>query len=59
VSMVVCRECGEYCDSDFDLDGVWTDTGYICTACTERAERDAEDALQAYEEDEDAQVGQH
>jgi len=46
--MIVCRQCGEYCDTDFDLDGVWTDTGYTCTACTE--EREAQDALRAYED---------
>ena len=56
--MTVCRACAEYCDTDFDLDGVWTDTGYTCTACTERAELEAQDALQGYG-DRDEQIGQH
>lgn len=52
MSMLNCLECGEPCDTDFDLDGVWSDEGYVCTRCTELDELYAADALQAEEEHE-------
>lgn len=36
MSMAICRQCGELKDTDYDLDGTWTDQyEWICTACTE------------------------
>ena len=54
MSMMLCKGCDQFVDTDFDLDGIWDDGppyGYTCTACTERAEREAQDALQGYEEE--------
>ena len=37
MSMMICRECDRLLDTDFDLEGTWTDQHeWICTACTER-----------------------
>lgn len=36
--MMICLHCERNIDTDFDLDGTWTDSGYICTGCTELAE---------------------
>lgn len=36
MSMAICRECGDLKDTDFDLEGTWTDQNeWICTACTD------------------------
>lgn len=35
MSMMICKTCERLVDTDVDLDGVWTETEYICTACAE------------------------
>lgn len=42
MSMMICLDCGRNVDTDFDLDGEWTDEGYICTRCTEEREEHTE-----------------
>ncbi len=35
MSMMICLQCDRLVDTDYDLDGVWDDLGYICTRCAE------------------------
>lgn len=35
MSMMICEQCDNPIDTDFDLDGTWTAHGYICERCTE------------------------
>lgn len=37
MSMLCCEICNNPVDTDWDLDGVWTKTGYICESCAETA----------------------
>lgn len=38
MSMMRCERCQRVVDTDEDLDGIWSDFGYTCEACTEAAE---------------------
>lgn len=35
MSMMRCLHCENVVDTDYDLEGTWTDSDYICTSCTE------------------------
>lgn len=41
MSMMRCAECSELTDTDYDLNGLWLDLGYICESCTEGLAEDA------------------
>ena len=38
MSMMLCDDCGRLVDNDYDLEGVWieTGTGYICSSCVQK-----------------------
>ena len=38
MSIAVCTLCTRYVDTDFDTDGVWLDTDFLCAICAERQE---------------------
>lgn len=38
MSVMICEQCDNPVDTDWDLDGTWTGTGYICESCTEANE---------------------
>lgn len=38
MSCMICLHCERNVDTDFDMEGTWTDSGYICTSCTELAD---------------------
>ena len=38
VSMMRCERCENVVDTDYDLEGEWSDTGYTCERCCEREE---------------------
>lgn len=43
MSMVVCRRCDLYIDTDYDVEGEFIDTYYLCRNCVEElSESEAE-----------------
>jgi hypothetical protein len=42
MSMMICEKCDKLVDTDFDLEGIWSDTGYTCECCTEEIEAQTE-----------------
>ncbi len=46
MSMVVCRRCDLYIDTDYDVEGEFIDTYYLCRNCVEElSESEAEARL--------------
>ncbi len=44
MSMLRCERCDRVVDTDYDLEGIWSETGYTCERCTERDEENDDEA---------------
>jgi hypothetical protein len=47
MSMMACRRCDQLVDTDYDMDGIWLDTGYICESCTDKMNDEERAELEA------------
>lgn len=35
MSFLDCEHCGRFVDTDEDVDGIWSKSGYTCEVCSE------------------------